>query len=87
MSSKYLLNHVKYSLQNSTLRACYQRYAFEEETKENSLREGQRLEAEVESLKDTVDINTGKQIAYSLLPTMVDGKVNKHDRTYLSESS
>ena len=60
---------------NSKLRVCYLRYAFEPESTENSLRECQRLEQEVDTLKPHVDISSGKEIAYAMLPTMVDGKV------------
>ena len=45
----------------------------EPETNENSLREGKRLEAEAESLKPHI-LESGKEISYTCLPTMVDGK-------------
>ena len=53
---------------------CPLRYAFEQETKENSLREGQRLESEAQNLQPYLDISSGKEIAFACLPTMVDGK-------------
>ena len=56
------------------LRPCYYyRYALEPETNENSLREGKRLEAEAESLKPHI-LESGQEISYTCLPTMVDGK-------------
>ena len=45
----------------------------EPETNENSLREGKRLEAEAETLKPLI-LESGKEISYTCLPTMVDGK-------------
>ena len=40
-----------------------------------SLQEAERLEEQAETLKPHVDISSGKQINFSCLPTMVDGKV------------
>ena len=50
------------------------RYAFEKESNANSLREGQRLEAKVDNLQSFF-MESGKEIKFSCLPTMVDRKV------------
>ena len=60
-------------LWNFQQRPYYYRYALEPETNENSLREGKRLEAEAENLKPHI-LESGKEISYTCLPTMVDGK-------------
>ena len=49
----------------------------EPETNENSLREGQRLESEAKNLKPLI-LESGKEISYTCLPTMVDGKGTIH---------
>ena len=51
------------------------RFAMENESHENSLREGKRLEAEVENLKSYHDSEHDKDISFTCLPTELDGKV------------
>jgi hypothetical protein len=51
------------------------RFKYESESAENSLAEGNRLMGECEDLNEYQDINSGKEISYEGLPTMVDGKV------------
>ena len=58
---------------NSPFGQCPLRFAMENETTENSLREGKRLEAEVNKLKSFHE--NGKEVAFECLPTEVDGKV------------
>ena len=51
------------------------RFAMENESHENSLREGRRLEEEVENLKPYHDSEHDKDISFTCLPTELDGKV------------
>ena len=51
------------------------RFKYESETTENSLAEGNRLMAEFEDLNPYQDMNSGKEISFDGMPTMVDGKV------------
>ena len=60
---------------NSPFGQCPLRFAMENETHENSSREGLRLEAEAENLHSFHDNQSGKDITFTCLPTEVDGKV------------
>ena len=51
------------------------RFKFEQESAENSLREGNRLMSECEELNAFHDINSQKPVSFDGLPKMVDGKV------------
>ena len=51
------------------------RFKYESETPENSLAEGNRLMAEFDDLNPYQDMNSGKEISFDGMPSMVDGKV------------
>ena len=59
------MNYSLYFSVNSPYGQCPLRFTFEKETDENSLREGQRLQAEAENIQSHFDVKSGRNIVHS----------------------